>query len=492
MAENKNALSRRDFLRKVGQVGIGFAGASVLAACATPTPQVVKETVIVEKPVEKVVEKTVVVPQEVGPKTIRVTCNANFFLEPDAFQEAKLWTVHVPEFNAIRKDIKIIVEPVSGSEYYPKVPLMAQSGDIPDVLWAAGGNMVPWAIAGILLPIDELAAKDKFDLSVYDERGLTTLRYDTQALKPLTGPLWGLAQLLNPGLSTLYWNADVFAAKGVPLPQEGKTTLEDLLNIGKQLTQDTNGDGKADIWGFSINHGFRHGINSDLCWIAPFGGEVINREGTKCVINSPDAMKGWQWYYDLYWTHKVSPPKDVVQALGGYKEMHLKGQLAMYREGPWGGMHFLLIPPKGQEGHVEAGGMPFPVGPSGKNGATIGLEPWSIAKATKYPAEAFEVLKWITDKESCKIRALGTMLPPLRKDAQQDPDIQKNELIAMNVRAAAFADLPYYAANGRDSEINRLLGQEMAAIDTNAAKPTQEFFDALAKKVQEILDKPRA
>ena len=46
-----NKLNRRDFLRMTAVAGVGGA----LAACA---PQVVKETVIVEKPVEKIVEKT--------------------------------------------------------------------------------------------------------------------------------------------------------------------------------------------------------------------------------------------------------------------------------------------------------------------------------------------------------------------------------------------------------------------------------------------------
>jgi len=45
-------------------MGLGVAG-TALAACATPTPQVIKETVIVEKPVEKVVKETVVTEKEV-------------------------------------------------------------------------------------------------------------------------------------------------------------------------------------------------------------------------------------------------------------------------------------------------------------------------------------------------------------------------------------------------------------------------------------------
>lgn len=48
-------VSRREFVRLAGIA----AGATALAACSTPTPQVIKETVVVEKPVEKVVEKLI-------------------------------------------------------------------------------------------------------------------------------------------------------------------------------------------------------------------------------------------------------------------------------------------------------------------------------------------------------------------------------------------------------------------------------------------------
>jgi multiple sugar transport system substrate-binding protein len=210
------------------------------------------------------------------------------------------------------------------------------------------------------------------------------------------------------------------------------------------------------------------------------------------MINSPESVAAWRWYYDLIWTLKVAPSKDIVSALGGYKEMHMKSQLAMYRNGPWGGMHFRLIPPEGEEGYVKAGGMPMPKGPGGRTGAFIGVEYWSIAKATKYPNEAWEALKWVTDKESGIIRAKGTVMPPLRLDAMEDPEIQDDPLIVMNIRAAQNVEVPYYAANGRDSEVNQLLGQELAALDSGDQELTQAFFDSLAEKIQGILDKPPA
>jgi len=61
MSEGKilnQKFSRRELLRKAVLGGTGIVAASALAACATPTPQVIKETVVVEKPVEKVVTAT--------------------------------------------------------------------------------------------------------------------------------------------------------------------------------------------------------------------------------------------------------------------------------------------------------------------------------------------------------------------------------------------------------------------------------------------------
>ena len=64
MAEQKSTkISRRRFLEVAAITG----AASVAAACATPTPQVIKETVVVKEtvPVEKVVKETVVTEKEV-------------------------------------------------------------------------------------------------------------------------------------------------------------------------------------------------------------------------------------------------------------------------------------------------------------------------------------------------------------------------------------------------------------------------------------------
>lgn len=469
-------LTRRELLKGAGGAGLAL-GLGALAGCAPPAPAPAPAP-------------PPAAPAEVGPTVIKVYVNANFFIEPDAFTEAQVWTVHVPEFNKARKDIQIIVEPVSRDEYTPKVLMMAASGDIGDVLWGTG-SIPMWAKNDVLLPLDDLIAEDNFDLSVYDPTALKILQFDPTTNKWYVGPLWGLPNTFNAGVQMLYWNADIFKAAGVELPTED-TTYDDILEMAKRLTQDIDGDGTPDVWGFLPSPYHAHGIFWDGSMIAPFGGEIFNFEGTEARINSPESVAAFQWLYDLERKYQVAPPKDVVSALGGYKEMHMKSKLALYRNGPWGGMHFRLIPPEGEEGHVEAGGVPTPVGPSGSRGTFASCEWWGIAKASKHPKEAFEALKWITDYDSNKYRALGALVTPAYLAVREDPEILADPLLVINMKATEYAELPYHAANGRDSEINTLLGQELGGLDAGEQEPTQAFFDQLAAKIQDILDQPPA
>ena len=65
IAMQSTKLSRRGFLRSAALLGVS----AITAACA---PQVVKETVVVEKQVEKVVKETVVVKEEVQKEVTKI------------------------------------------------------------------------------------------------------------------------------------------------------------------------------------------------------------------------------------------------------------------------------------------------------------------------------------------------------------------------------------------------------------------------------------
>jgi len=104
---------------------------SLLAtACATPTPQVVKETVVVTKevPVEvtKVVEK--VVTKEVEKPRVEVRLSG-WTASPE---EENLLRASLYEFSLKNPDIIVKYEPIT-ADYWPKIKTMVASGTEPDI-----------------------------------------------------------------------------------------------------------------------------------------------------------------------------------------------------------------------------------------------------------------------------------------------------------------------------------------------------------------------
>ena len=83
-------ITRREMLKGLGLAASG----AVLAACAQPTPQVVKETVVVEKAVEKQVVQTKVVEatklvEKVVEKQVTVAAPARFKEAPMLAEQVK-------------------------------------------------------------------------------------------------------------------------------------------------------------------------------------------------------------------------------------------------------------------------------------------------------------------------------------------------------------------------------------------------------------------
>lgn len=108
-------LSRRRFLKLSAVTAVGAA----LSACAQPTPQVVKETVVVEKPVEKVVKETVLVKETVAvkqtvvvEKTVQVEKVVTATPAPIKYKEAPMLAELVKAGKLPAVDQRLPVEPL--------------------------------------------------------------------------------------------------------------------------------------------------------------------------------------------------------------------------------------------------------------------------------------------------------------------------------------------------------------------------------------------
>ena len=110
-----------------------------------------------------------------------------------------------------------------GGSWQEKLKTMILAGTPPDVTKMEYQVGMPLAIEGLLLPLDELAAKDRaFRLTDYFPVALQAHSYQ--------GRLYGLPQEAN--LGAFFYNEDMFELAGL-LPPTGDCDHDDILERGK-------------------------------------------------------------------------------------------------------------------------------------------------------------------------------------------------------------------------------------------------------------------
>ena len=121
--------------------------------------------------------------------------------------------------------------------------------------------------------------------------------------------------------SFLIINKNVFRKNGVAIPK-GDVTWEQILKIAKKLTvYEKKGDSIPKSFGLA-----RMGL-LELIWQK--GGAVINKEGTRSLLDSKEALDAAVFLHELYYKHKVMP--SPIQKAG------------MSSQGGWGGGFFNYV-----------------------------------------------------------------------------------------------------------------------------------------------------
>jgi multiple sugar transport system substrate-binding protein len=163
------------------------------------------------------------------------------------------------------------------------------------------------------------------------------------------GKRWGLPW--DGGAYALVFNADLFVAANLPLPDPRKRmTWDDLLGMASRLTVDGNGKRPTDS-GFDPRAVKVHGFAMNSSWgLATFimscGGELLVADN-KVPVDSPETVEALQFVADLRTKHHVSPTPSLVEGSGpdgvppsGTVRSFEHGTLAMAYEGSWRWRHF--------------------------------------------------------------------------------------------------------------------------------------------------------
>ncbi|MFN3730121.1 MAG: ABC transporter substrate-binding protein [Fimbriimonadaceae bacterium] len=138
----------------------------------------------------------------------------------------------------------------------------------------------------------------------------------------------------NVNADAIWYNKDLFDEAGVPYPRPG-WTWEELIETGKKLTQ-------RDANGRPVRFGLYFSFDAWQNIVRTFGGQLWEDGGTRCVIDSPDAVEGLQMLQDLMYTHRVVPsPQEeaTLSTQGGWGSggitFLMGGRVAMAFGGRW-------------------------------------------------------------------------------------------------------------------------------------------------------------
>jgi len=351
-----------------------------LTGCA---PKVVKETVVVEKPVEKIVKETVVVEKQVEkvvtatpePKE-PVTISVMTFLAADTPEvEKKI----MAEFEKENPGYKVELQFVPYGEYFTKLQTLIAGGTPPDVASLNMENVQSFAALGTLVNLDPYVQMDSYDLGQYYPATVQMHSYQAH--------LYGLPASFSTVV--LFYNKKLFDEAEVAYPDSG-WDWDKLIEVGKKLTKDTDGDGRTDQFGY------------DRAWWPLYlwlnGADLFNEDETRCTLSDPAAVEGIQKMMDLWMVDEIAPTPADLATQGGW-DMFTSGRLAMYPTGPWATAPF-------QE--ITTFEWDIADHPSGKERATFLFgNAYSILAGSKNPDAAWELIKFAAGEKGERIRQAG-------------------------------------------------------------------------------------
>ncbi len=229
-------------------------------------------------------------------------------------------------FNQLHPEYDLRLDPRDNTAGLEKVMLQCLAGVGPDLFDAWGStDLDTYVRSGVAWDItDELAERGiVLHEEVWPAILSTSIREDRAYGFPT-----------NAAVDAIWFNKDLFDAAGEPYP-EGPWPWDELIEVAERLTlRDERGRIKqfgllCDWWQWTQ-------------FVMLFGGHIYSEDGTRCTVDSPEAIEAIQFMHDLMHEYHVMPtPVDeaTMASAGGYGSGTIKyfgaGRGAMALGGRW-------------------------------------------------------------------------------------------------------------------------------------------------------------
>lgn len=214
-------------------------------------------------------------------------------------------------FNALHPNVRLELDP--GNSEIEKVIVQSLAGVGPDLFDCyAGYQLTAFVKAGIAWDVTDELRSQGIDLK---ETWSTV-----HQCASLDGRVYGFP--VNAAVNGLWFHKDALAGAGVTLPK-GAWTWESAVPLLQKLVQ-KDARGKTTCYGIVFDWD-----NNYLQFVYQWGGRMYSPDGTRCTLDSPEAIAAVGFMHDLVFKYKVAPD--------------LAAEQTMAAAGGWGGMSVITL-----------------------------------------------------------------------------------------------------------------------------------------------------
>lgn len=394
---------------------------------------------------------------EIGePGAIELSGTVTFWhaYSADSPEVETLEEVIIPAFEDEHPDVTVESVPIPYDELHQKLVTAVAGDQLPDLVRADIMWVPELADLGVLVPLSQ----EMPDFDALADRMFP----GALATNLWKGDYYGLP--LDTNTRVMMWNADVFEAAGVEVPE----TVDDLVDAAPALQA-------AGAFAFADNGASGWNV---LPWIWSAGGDIVNADVTQAsgYMNSAESVAGIQTLVDL---HEGGYLPDIILGDAGglaTSDGLAQGAYATILDGPW---MFPIFAGQFPDFVLNAG--PVPAGDGGSI-SVVGGEDIVLTQSSENKAAAAEFMRFLLSEEMQLEMAKVGQMPVLADLGESLTSI--NEYYAPFIEQLATAKpRPVTPAWPR---IDSILQDEIRAA-IRGEKSVQEALDSAAEQSDALL-----
>jgi arabinogalactan oligomer / maltooligosaccharide transport system permease protein len=363
-------------------------------------------------------------------------------------------------FEAENPGVKVVLTYRETEELRSSFQAAALGGSGPELIYGPSDQVGPLATMGLIAPLEGQLSES--ELADFDPAARVTFK----------GSLYALGDVVGNHLMLLY------NKKLLPAPP---ATTDEMIRLGRELTRDTDGDGRVDQYGLTWNYTEPFFF---VPWIAGFGGKFFD-DARGPDLDTPAVREAFAFIRGLRDTHKIVPKEsDYETANALFKD----GKAAMLVNGDW------------SWGDYKAAKVDFGIAPLPKVSST-GLWPSPLVSTKAYSLNinlreeqrdlALKLLRHLTGPETQRLFADKVSALPSRLTVRKLPAVASDPLLSASATILAKGSpmpiVPEIRAvwDSLRGPYQSLLGGSVTPLE--AARQAQEKSLAQIRAMNEVI-----